>query len=287
MRGRDKTMRGILTISRLTIHEALRKRVLLAALILGLAFLVIFALGFYFMNREVLLTPRGPETTAQRALVYIFLTMAGLYAVNFLMVMMAALLPVDTLSGEIRSGAIQSLVTKPLRRAEILLGKWLGFWIILAGYLALMGGGVLVIVGIISSTTPPNVWLGLSLMLLEATMLLTLSIAGGTRLSTLANGVMVFGLFGLGFIGGWIEQIGALFANETARSIGIMASLLVPGESLWQLAAYSMQPAIMRDLTLTPFTPASVPSNAMVVWAAGYTLLVLVFGLWSFQTRDL
>lgn len=280
-------MRGIFTISQLTVHEALRKRVLLAALLLGLAFLVIFGLGFYFMNREVITAPRGPETQAQRGMIYIFLTMAGLYAVNFLMVMMAALLPVDTLSGEIRSGAIQSLVTKPLRRAEILLGKWLGFWVILAGYLALMAGGVLLITRLVSNTTPPNMWLGLGLMLLEATLLLTLSIAGGTRLSTLANGVLVFGLFGLAFIGGWIEQIGALFANETARDIGILASLIVPSESLWQLAAYNMQPTLMRDMTLTPFSPASVPSGAMVVWAAGYTVLILVLGIWSFGTRDL
>jgi ABC-type transport system involved in multi-copper enzyme maturation permease subunit len=280
-------MRGILTISQLTIHEALRKRVLLAALLLGLAFLVIFALGFYFMNREVIVTERGPETQAQRAMIYIFLTMAGLYAVNFLMVMMAALLPVDTLSGEIRSGAIQSLVTKPLHRAEIVLGKWLGFWVILAGYLALMAGGVLLITRLVSNTTPPNVWLGLGLMLLEATLLLTLSIAGGTRLSTLANGVLVFGLFGLAFIGGWIEQIGAIFANETARYVGIVASLLVPSEALWQLAAYNMQPSLMRDMTLTPFSPASVPSDAMIVWAVGYTLLILLLGVWSFQTRDL
>lgn len=280
-------MRGIFTISQLTIHEALRKRVLLAALLLGLAFLILFALGFYFMNRELIETSRGPETQAQRALVYIFLTMAGLYAVNFLMVMMAALLPVDTLSGEIRSGAIQSLVTKPLRRAEIVLGKWLGFWVILAGYLLLMGGGVLLIARLISNITPPNIAIGLGLMLLEATLLLTIAIAGGTRLSTLANGVLVFGLFGLAFLGGWIEQIGSLFQNETAHYIGIIASLIVPSESLWQLAAYNMQPSLMRDMTLTPFSPASVPSNMMIVWTLGYILLVLLLGLWSFRTRDL
>lgn len=280
-------MRGILTIAQLTIHEALRKRVLLAALVLGSAFLVLFGVAFYFMNREVILTSRGPETQAQRALIYIFLTMAGLYAVNFLMVMMAALLPVDTLSGEIRSGAIQSLVTKPLRRGEILLGKWLGFWVILAGYLTLMAGGILVVARVVSNTTPPNLWIGIPLMMLEATLLLTVSIAGGTRLSTLANGVLVFGLFGLAFIGGWIEQIGALFQNETARNVGVVASLLVPSESLWQLASYNMQPALMRDMNLTPFSPASVPSNAMIVWAVGYTLLVLGWGIWSFRTRDL
>src|SRR5581483_7607923 len=203
-------MLGIYTVAKLTIHEALRKRVLLAALVLGLAFLVIFWLGFYFVHGEVQ-RDNSPAAATERGLISIFLAMAGLYAVNFLMVMMAALLPVDTLSGEIRSGAIQSLVTKPLHRAEIVLGKWLGFWVILAGYLVLMAGGVLLITRVITNTTPPNVWIGLPLMLLEATLLLTLSIAGGTRLSTLANGVMVFGLFGLAFIGGWIEQIGAIF----------------------------------------------------------------------------
>src|SRR5262249_41731615 len=154
--------------------------------------------------------------------------------------------------------------TKPLPRAQIVLGKWLGFWVILVGYLLLMAGGILLIVRLIGNTTLLNVAFGIPLMLLEATLLLTLSISGGTRLSTLANGVMVFGLFGLAFIGGWIEQVGTLFASETARNVGIITSLLVPSESLWQLAAYNMQPALMRDMNITPFSPASVPSSAMV-----------------------
>ena len=78
---------------------------------------------------------------------------------------------------------------------------------------------------------------------------------------------MVFGLYGLAFIGGWMEQIGTFANNTTARYIGIAASLLVPSESLWQLAAHHMQPPIMRDLALTPFSPASVASPAMVAWA--------------------
>jgi ABC-type transport system involved in multi-copper enzyme maturation permease subunit len=150
-----------------------------------------------------------------------------------------------------------------------------------------MAGGVLLIARVIGNATPPNVAVGLGLMLLEATLLLSLSIAGGTRLSTLANGVFVFGLFGLGFIGGWIEQIATLFANETGRNIGILASLIVPSESLWQLASYNMQPPLMRDISLTPFSPASVPSSAMIAWAAGYVLVTLGIALWSFSKRDL
>lgn len=276
------------TITLLTLHEALRRRVLLLALILALGFLAVYAIGVKYIYAGMA-TPRGPLPNAANAqlLGVTYITTAGLYAVNFLMVMMSALMPVDTLSGEIRSGAIQTLVTKPVRRFEVVLGKWLGFWLILAGYLLLTAGGVLVVVRLISGYTPPNVQIGLPLMLLEGTVLLTLSIAGGTRLSTLANGVLVFGLYGLAFIGGWVEQIGALLGNEATAQIGIVVSLLVPSDSLWQLATYNMQPAFFRDATVTPFTPASVPSPAMVWWAIGYTLVALMLGIRSFGRRDL
>ncbi len=282
-------MYGILTIAHLTLHEALRRKIVLTALLLGIGFLVIFGLGFaaVLSSSPNLPRPANPTGIAQQYVAVAFIVMAGLYAVNFLLVMMAALMPVDTVSGEIRSGAIQTLVTKPLHRAEILLGKWLGFWVILALYFLLMAGGVIVIATVLSGYTPPNVLPGMELMLLKGTLLLTLSIAGGTRLSTLANGVMVFGLYGLAFIGGWVEQIGALLGNDGATNIGIVASLLVPSEALWNLAAYNMQPAIMRDLNITPFSPASVPSTAMVWWAVAYILVVLAFGLRQFETRDL
>ncbi|MEP7199469.1 MAG: ABC transporter permease [Chloroflexota bacterium] len=278
----------MLTITHLTLHEALRRRVLLLALIMGLGFLVIFGLGFYaIISTTVTPAPRSITQGPQQFIAVAFLTMAGLYAVNFLLVMMAALMPVDTLSGEIRSGAIQSLVTKPIRRAEVVLGKWLGFWLILMGYLLLMAGGVILIAFVVSGYTPPNMWSGFALMMLEGTLLLTLSIAGGTRLSTLANGVMVFGLYGLAFIGGWVEQVSALLGNSTGSYVGIIASLIVPTESLWHLAAYQMQPAIMRELAITPFSPTSVPSDAMIFWALGYVAIALAWGVWQFGKRDL
>jgi len=61
-------------------------------------------------------------------------TLAGLYAVNFLVIALAVMLPVDTLSGEIASGVMQTLASKPVRRAEIVIGKWLVYWVLLAAY---------------------------------------------------------------------------------------------------------------------------------------------------------
>jgi ABC-type transport system involved in multi-copper enzyme maturation permease subunit len=282
---------GILTIAHLTFHEARRRKVLLAALLLGLLFVGIYAAGFYFVHGELQADVARAQARGTSGPLFgdilNMLVVAGLYAVNFLMVMMAVLTPVDTLSGEIASGAIQTLVTKPLRRAEIVLGKWLGFWVMLLLYLVLLAGGVLLTSWAISGYAPPNLPQALGLLVLEGTLLLSLAIAGGTRLSTLANGVLVFGLYGLAFIGGWIERIGTALGNDTARNIGVLASLVVPSEALWQLAAYYLQTPFMRQLPITPFSSGSVPSPAMVAWAGGYVLLVLAFAVWSFSRRDL
>jgi Cu-processing system permease protein len=281
-------MHGTLTIAHLTLHEARRRKVLTAALLLGLAFLTVFGLGFHFINNELVREAaegKGPPQQADFA--RNFIIMAGLYAANFLIVMTSVLMPVDTLSGEIGSGAIQTLVTKPIRRSEVVLGKWLGYLAILAGYVALMAGGVLLVARAISGFTPQGVHVGVPLMLLEGTLLMTVTVAGGTRLSTLANGVLGFGLYGVGFIGWWMEQAGTMLGNATTRSIGIVASLVVPSEALWGLAAYNMQPPMMRQLNLTPFSPASVPSALMVAWAVGYTLVVLLLAVWSFRRRSL
>jgi ABC-type transport system involved in multi-copper enzyme maturation permease subunit len=219
---------------------------------------------------------------------YSFLAMAGLYVVNFLVVMMTVLTSVDTLAGEIASGTMQAVATKPLRRFEIVLGKWLGFAAMLVAYLALMAGGVAALTFALTGYVVPGLASGLGLMLLEGITLLTVCILGGTVLSTLANGVLAFGLYGLAFIGGWIEQIGSLLRSEAAVNIGIVSSLLMPSEALWKRAAFEMQPSLLRDLgAMTPFSASSVPNERMILYAVLYIAIALALALRQFSRRDL
>jgi ABC-type transport system involved in multi-copper enzyme maturation permease subunit len=277
-------MRDLLTIAHLTLHETVRRRVLLAALIGGAAFLVLFAVGMHFVNLDAV---KSDASAMERRIMFSILTLAGLFAASRLVMMTAVLLPVDTLSGEIASGVIQTVASKPIRRRDIVLGKWLGHWLVMAGYLVLLTGGVLLIIRVIAHQSPPRLERGLPLMLLEGTVLLTLSIAGGTRLSTITNGMFAFGLYGIAFIGNWVEQIGTFTDNEAARYVGTVASLIMPSEAMWQLAAAHMQPTLMRELGATPFSPLSVPSAAMVWWSLGYVVVALAIGLRIFQKRPL
>ena len=278
-------MNALITILHLTLHEAARRRILTATLIGAAAFLVLFGTGFHFVARHVG-HEIGQSALKQRILLN-FLTLAGLYATHFLTLMTAVLLPVDTLSGEIATGVVQTVASKPVHRSSIVLGKWLAFSLVAVAYFAVVAGGVLAIARVIGHFTPPGLALGLPLMALEAVVYVSLSIAGGARLATVTNGILVFGLYGIAFIGGWVEQVGALAGNLPAQNVGTVASLLMPTEALWQRAAYCMQPTVMRDLHMTPFSPASLPSAAMVWWAGAYALLALYSGVQAFRRRAL
>jgi Cu-processing system permease protein len=276
----------IIVIARLTFREAARRKILLAAFLLGLIYLVIYGVGFYYVNQDVASSQFSPGLLELNQ-IRNFLFMAGMYVVNFLSVAMAVLTSVDTLSGEIASGTIHTLVSKPLQRWQIVVGKWLGFVGMLSLYLLLMAGGTILVVYQISGYTAPNLLRGLSMLWLNSILLLGVSLSGGAVLSTLANGVLVFGLYGIAFVGGWIEQIGSFIQNQTAVNVGIISSLIIPSEALWKRAAFEMQSPLVSALGFSPFTASSMPSTVMVIYGLVYAIVALLIAIRLFNKRDL
>jgi Cu-processing system permease protein len=277
-------MRGTLLIARLTWLETRRRKIALAALVCGLLFLAVFASAMYFGFRHAGVEGANP---VEMRIASTILTVAGLYVVNFLVTAVAILLPIDSLSGEIGSGVIQTLASKPVDRAAIVVGKWLAYLLMTAAYLALMGGGILLIMRVFADYTAPAVVVPMALMLLGAATMLSITIAGGVRLSTITNGIVAFGFYGVAFIAGWIEQILSMFGNSTARHVGTAVSLLSPSDSMWRRAAFEMQPLATVVFQNGPFGVVSVPSAAMITWAALFSLAVLWFAVWQFRRRPL
>ena len=279
-------MHGTLLIARLTWLETRRRRIALAALVCGLLFLAVFASAIYFGFRHVA-TQGGVENIVEMRVASTILTVAGLYVVNFLVTAVAILLPIDSLSGEIGSGVIQTLASKPVDRAAIVVGKWLAYLAMTAAYLALMGGGVVLSMRWFADYQAPAVLGPMALMLLGAAVMLSITIAGGVRLSTITNGIVAFGFYGVAFIAGWMEQILSLFGNSTARHVGTIVSLLSPADAMWRRAAYEMQPVTAVIFQAGPFGVVSVPSAAMIAWAAAFVVGVLAFAAWQFRGRPL
>jgi hypothetical protein len=164
----------------------------------------------------------------------------------------------------------------------------LGYAVLVLLYQAMLVGGLMLIVYLRSGFYMDNIGRGLLMMALAALLVLTVSIAGGTRLSTIANGVLTFMLFAIAFLGGLVEQVGALFRNTAAVNIGIVSSLIMPADALWKKAiGYFQAGGATNPFELGPFAAITEPSTLMVVYAVIYLIALLAFALWSFSRRDL
>src|ERR1044071_3281432 len=284
-------MSAVWILTKLTFREAVRRRIMLAGLVLGLGFLIIYSVGLHFISTSMAQDTAANMPNQSVAKVMMseamnFFLMAGLYAVTFLSIAMAALLGADTLAGEINSGTIQTIATKPIRRADVVLGKWLGFAGLLGLYVLLLCGGIVLSTFLQSGYIPQNLSIGLGLIYMESVLIMTITLMLSSAFPALATGGIVFGLYGLAFIGGWVEQFGTLLQNDTAIKVGITTSLIIPSESLWKRAAFEMQTPLTGTFG-SPFTTTSVPSPLMMGYTFLYLIVVLVIAVRIFQSRDL
>ena len=277
-------MMNLWIIARVTFLEAARRKILWTALLAAAAFLSLFATGMHYQVRNVHLGNLPPVVRYQ-----IFSTMlqVGFYAIDLLAVLMTVLTSVDTISGEIASSTIHAIATKPVHRWQLLLGKWLGFAAMISFYIALVFGGVLSVGYFIAGIKPHAALQGASLIYLECLLVLTTTFLFGTWFSTLTNGVIVLGMHGLAFIGGWLEQIGFVTQSERLVNLGILSSVIMPSESIWRRASYVMQSSISRTLDFSPFATRSAPSVTMMIYAIAYLLVALALAIYRFQQRDL
>jgi Cu-processing system permease protein len=277
-------MRDVITVAHLTLVEARRRRIVLAGAVCALAFLVVFSVAVVFANREMLADPKTSFVERQGTLTAIMLV--GFMAANFLSVIFAILLPVDTLSGEIDSGVMQTLASKPIDRAQIVLGKWAGHLLLALAYLLLLCAGILLVIRVVAGLAPAGAAVALPLLMLEITLSLTVSVAGGARFSTVTNAIAAVGVYGVSVIGGFVEQIGGFAGIASMRMIGVLVSLVSPADSMWRLAAHYMEPEVMRSTGMLALG-AAVPTAPMVWWAAGYTVLTLLYAVAAFRRRAL
>lgn len=273
---------GTRVMAGVTFREAARKKVLWMAFIAGAGFLALFGTGMHFQA-----TGLQVNNQAIRHQILNTSVMLGLYAADLLTILMTILIAADTVSGEIASGTIHAIATKPITRRQILLGKWLGFVGMLTVYILFLLGGVALLGYVIGGATVEHLWRGLGLVWLESILLLNVTLLCGTAFSTLASGVIVLGMHGVAFLGGWIEQIGAATHSQGAVNVGIVASVLMPSEALWRRAVFEMQSPLASVLNMSPLGTFSVPSRIMMVYALIYLLVALGLALRRFRLRDL
>lgn len=289
----------VLLVAGLTFREVLSKRILIGCLTLSVAFLLLYGLGVHYAFDEL----GGRESTGfyggvspQAYLEYqaaLFLVM-GVYVASFIGALLAIFSTVGAISTEVENGTLQAIVAKPLKRRDLILGKGLGYCAMLSLYLLGLFFSLVAIVYSQSGWFPPNALMAGFVFVFQAIILLSAALLGSTRLSTITNGVVVFMLYAFALIGGMIEQIGAIIDSERLVQTGIVASLIMPSDSLYRYTVHLLKPQLSSALSAVsgnfgfgPFGAITTPSIWMLFWAALYVLAAASLAIRTFNRRDL
>jgi len=277
-------MRNALLIAELSLREAVRKRLVVVLLLLTAAFVGFYLYGVFRLE--------GRSTSGAANLPVMYATLFGMYLVFFLGSLMAVLSTVGAVSADIESGVMQSVLARPVRRAELVLGRWLGFTLVNVVYVGLVSAALLLGIALITGFVPPAPLPAVGLVLLAITLITALTVLGSTLFTTLANGIGVFVLYGAGFAGGILSAIGSLSDSSTLVTLGRVANTVMPTNALWLGATYHLQPSVLLQVgeatrganplfSTVPIVPG------MVLWAAAYAALAVGLAMWRFSQRDL
>ena len=277
-------MSGIWLMARITLREAGRRKILWTAAGAAALLLLVFAAALHFQVVEFQGRPMSPFVRYQ---VESGMLMVGLYTCDLLAVVMTILTSIDTIAGEISSSTIHAIATKPIARWQILTGKFIGFAGMVAAFVLLTFGGTVVVAYAATGVLPEHMLRGVVLIVAECWLVLTVTFYAGTRFSTLTAGVVVLGLQGVAFMGGWLEQVSGFSQSEKIVTLGEITSLIMPSESLWRRAAFEMQTPLAGSLSFSPFANVSIPSTTALGYAAIFAVVVFALAIRRLESRDL
>ncbi|HET7571630.1 MAG TPA: ABC transporter permease [Gaiellaceae bacterium] len=285
-------MRSVAAIAAYGFREALRRKVFAVVVLLTAIFLVLFWLANHYVFRELSgIQPPADVNVDTRTFAGAFLIGLAMFATLFLGVVLAVFLTLGVVSGDAERGLLQPLVVRPVGRGTLLLSRFLGAAAVAVVYVLAVYGAALAITGTAGDWTPPSrVAPGLELAG-GVVIVIALSLLGSVALSSTANGIAVFMLFGAGLVAGLLGTIGHALNSHTIKHASTIAAWALPFEALYQDGLR----LISRDQTgitgfllqLGPFGGAYVHGWQIRVWAAAYLVLALVLALLAFRRRDL
>lgn len=286
---------SIFTIALISLQEAWRKKLVLVLFILSLLFLTFYLYGVFRLEDTLDIRAEqagldGRSTTGAANIPIMLTTTFGMYLIYFLSSLMSVLSCVGAISGDFESGVIQSILSRPISRSSFFLGRWLGFWLVNILYLLFLSTGILGGILLITGYFPPESAIAVGLLVLISSLLTSLTLLGSSLFSTLANGIGIFVLYGVGFAGGILNFIGQLSSTDVLIKLGGIANWLMPSNALWLGANYHLQSEILRQIprefSANPFMGSGPAPMSMVLWAVGLSLLAMIFGVWRVNNKD-
>ena len=279
----------VLTIARLTILEASRRKLLLALGVLTVVVILLTSWGFSRLPTMNNVTPAEVRLASSQLTILVAFMFSGVLALG------STLVAAPSIASDIESGIALAILPRPIRRSEVLMGKWLGLAALVILYA--VASGLLELLGIWLATgyTPPNPVAALAFVAAEGIILMTLALLLSTRLAPMTGGVIALVLFFVAWIGGIALAIGQGFNNDTIINIGVSSRLLIPTDALWHGAIFYLEPseilaaarAAGRARAGNPFFADQPLPLTYLAWVVAWLAGLLALANWSFARRDL
>ncbi len=286
--------RTVLTFAGLTVREASRRRLLVAVAILTLIVIVGTGWGFAQLRSPTIdhghpLSQLTLTVAAAQMLIVVAFLFAGVLA------LIAVLVAAGSISGDIESHLALALLARPVRRSELLLGKWLGMATVLVAYAVVSGTLELVAVDVATGYVPPHPVQLIGYVAALGLNLLTLTLLLSTRLAGMTAGIIPIVCYFMAWIGGIVGGVGQALGNNALMAAATVTKILLPTDGLWRGAVYAMEPAAIiatvrsagAFAAANPFSAAYPPATAFLVWAVIWFAAILALALWSMRTREI
>jgi len=279
-----------LVIAGYALQEAVRPRVFAVVLGMTALFVTLYGLGVWQVFRRLadIHPPNGIEPRPFAGATIFGLSM---FATMFLGVVLGVFLTLGVVRGDAERGLLQPLLVRPVSRTELLLGRLGAAAAVCTVYVACVYTALLLVTGLIGHWWPDRIALPAVELAVGVTTVAALSLLGSVFLSSTANGIAVFIVFGSGLVAGLLGSIGEALGSSTLKTASHAVSWALPFEALYQDGLHSITERTAGFasfiLRLGPFGGAHAGGPLLGVWVAGYVLVVVALALAGFTRRDL
>ena len=273
-------------------REAVRRKMFAVVLVLTALFLVLFWLANHFVFTQLdTITPPSDVHVDSRTFAGAFLTGLAMFATLFLGVVLAVFLTLGVVSGDAERGLLQPLVVRPVGRATLLLSRFLGAAGVSVIYVVAVYAAALAITDATGHWHPNSLVAPGAELAIAVTVVVALSLLGSVVLTSTANGILVFMLFGAGLVAGLLGTIGHALNSHAVKLASTIASYALPFEGMYQ-DGLRMMTSDATGLTsfllqLGPFGGAYIHGWGIRLWTVGYLVAVLAIAVAAFNRRNL
>lgn len=280
------------TIARLTLSEIVRRRIAWVLLALTVASVALTTWG---VEQLVSLGRANGTSDLQVYFATSQILVLVAFMFSFVLAMTAAFLGAPAIAADLDSGILAAILARPIRRGEVVLGRWLGLAVVVAAYTAGSGLVEIAAVDTVSGSAPPHPLFAVAFLTGQAIVLLTLALALGTRLAAIASGAVCVVAFGLGWMAGVFAGIGVVFDVGPLVTAAEATRWILPSDGLWRGTIWALEPTILAQAAeneigptaqANPFFASAPPPLAFELWAAIWVVVVLALAVWSLSRRD-